>query len=139
MTDKNDDKSHPHSSAFGFLFEGKNNEYDEEYKDYIEGKSLDEIWEQAYGKGDLEERKAMKEARKLRADYGESELNIVQCVMCGSLDVPNVDLDLELKSKNNRLKSVKVRGGQCVQCGEGYSRGQDIRAKEMIEKLLNEM
>ncbi|HWO95346.1 MAG TPA: hypothetical protein VNM45_03190 [Bacillus sp. (in: firmicutes)] len=85
----------------------------------IEGKSIGELWELLLGKEGLE-RKAKYEARKLKPDYGEDELNIYECPMCGSDDVPNVDLDVDLKSKNDRIKSIKVRGSKCSGCGERH-------------------
>jgi uncharacterized OB-fold protein len=68
-----------------------------------------------------------------------SKLNITQCVMCGSLDVPNVELDLALESNNKRIKSVKILGAKCSQCAEEYYRLEDLEAIRVINKALNEL
>ncbi|WFB58697.1 YgiT-type zinc finger protein [Paenibacillus sp. BR1-192] len=105
----------------------------------IEGKSIEELWELLLGKEGLEERKAKYDARKLKPDYGEDELNLYECPMCGSDDVPNVNIDVDLKSKNDRIKSIKVRGGKCSGCGETFydSKVTDLILK--ISKLIDDI
>ncbi|MDR0269851.1 hypothetical protein [Paenibacillus sp.] len=113
--------------------ENRKNRY---YDESLQGKTLDELWIMAYGEKDLEERKAKYEARKLKPDYGEDELNICECPMCGSDDVPNVDIDVDLKSKNNRIKSIKVRGGKCFGCGETFYDSEVTDLLLKISKLI---
>ena len=105
----------------------------------LEGKSSEEIWELLYGKEDLEEQKELYQKRKLKADYGESEANLVECPICGCNDVPNVDLDVNLKSRCKRILSIKIRGVKCSQCGEEYYDSIDIEIIRKITKLLDEL
>lgn len=106
--------------------------------EFLEGKSLEELWELLLGKEGLKERKAKYEARKLKPDYGEDELNLYCCPICGCEDVPNVDIDVDLKSNNDKVKSIKVRGGKCLGCGETFydSKTTDLMLK--ICKLIDE-
>lgn len=127
------------SSPYDFLFEDQNNEYDKEYKDYIDVKTEEELFELAFGREELERQKALRQKRMLKADYGVSELNVLECVMCGSDDVPNVDLDIDLKSRNERLISIKIRGGKCSLCGEEYYNSTDTDVVRKIEVLLEKL
>src|SRR5690606_15294167 len=88
----------------------------------------------AFGKEEVEEMITKYEGRKLLADHDESELNIVQCVFCGSEDVLNVDLDIELHPNVKRVISInfKVRGAKCSSCGETY---YDSATTELIRKI----
>ncbi|CAG7648163.1 hypothetical protein ACFQI7_12990 [Paenibacillus allorhizosphaerae] len=105
----------------------------------LEGKSYEELFEIAFGKKELERQKMLHEKRMLKPDYAKGELNISECVMCGCVEVPNVDIDIELKSKNKRFKSIKTRGGKCGNCSEEYYDMKDMDAIEKIEKLLDEL
>lgn len=61
----------------------------------LETKSLEELIESAFGKDELERQKTLYQKRMLKPDYSESDLNILECVFCGSDDVPNVTFDIE--------------------------------------------
>ncbi|SCW57383.1 YgiT-type zinc finger domain-containing protein [Paenibacillus tianmuensis] len=98
----------------------------------FESKSLEELWELLLGKDGLEVQKAKYEARKLKPDYREGELNLYECPMCGSDDVPNVDIDFDLNMNNDRIKSIKMRGGKCSRCGETF---YDSKVTDLIRKI----
>lgn len=126
-------------TAFDFLFEDKNNEYDEEYKEHIEGKSFEELFVMAFGKKELERQKELLQKRMLKQDYAEGEINLIECPMCGCDDVPNVDIDKILESNNKLVKSIKIRGGRCSKCLEEFYNMDDMKTIRKIEKLLDEL
>ncbi|MBW7453315.1 hypothetical protein ACFOLF_06235 [Paenibacillus sepulcri] len=105
----------------------------------LEGKSLEDLWKIYLGEEELEKEKAKYEARKLKSDYQEEAINLVTCSLCGSDDVPNVLLDIPLKSNNKRLLSVKVYGAQCSNpdCLEQYYDSYALDAIKDIEYWLN--
>ncbi|MEK4476294.1 hypothetical protein NSQ91_23920 [Paenibacillus sp. FSL R7-0048] len=87
----------------------------------LEGKTLEELWVMAYGEGDLEERKVLHQKRKLKSDYGEGEINLTDCPMCGCNEVPNTDISIELKLGGTLLFNVSTcRGAKCAKCNEMY-------------------
>lgn len=105
----------------------------------LKGKSLEELWELLLGKMTLDEQRAKNEARKLKPDYREDAINLYECPICGCDNVPNVELDVALKSNNKRLLSVRVNGAQCnnPSCLESFYDGVDLKAIEDIEFWLN--
>ncbi|SMG52204.1 hypothetical protein [Paenibacillus aquistagni] len=103
-----------------------------------EGKSLQELWELLLGKEGLEERKAKYEARKLKPDYREDAMNILECPMCGCDDVPNVDIDFDLNMNNDKIKSIKVRGAKCSGCGETFYDSKTTNLILKISKLVDD-
>ncbi|MBM7565759.1 hypothetical protein [Paenibacillus sacheonensis] len=94
----------------------------------LEGKSIEELWEMAYGIESLEEQKLKREARKLKADYGEAELNILVCPLCNHDQVINSDVDWEITSGNKKIKSIKVRGAVCLNCSETFVASDGVKA-----------
>lgn len=58
-------------------------------------------------------------------------MKIPQCPMCGCTKVPPVELEVEVHSKE--IKSVKVNGAKCSQCGEEFYSQDTMRAIEEIE------
>lgn len=52
--------------------------------------------------------------------------------MCGSEDVPNVDIDDDLNSKYDKIKSIRVRGARCAECGETF---YDSKVTDLILKI----
>ncbi|AIQ34041.1 hypothetical protein [Paenibacillus sp. FSL R5-0345] len=86
----------------------------------LEGKTLEELWIMAYGEKDLEERKALHQKRKLKSDYGEGEINLTDCLMCGCNEVPNTDISIELKLGGALFIDSTFRGAKCTQCNEMY-------------------
>ncbi|MFM1655781.1 DnaA N-terminal domain-containing protein [Brevibacillus sp. B_LB10_24] len=125
-------------SAYDFLFESENNGFDEEYKDYIDNKELDELWKQAFGTEEYERQKALHEKRKQKDDYNEADLNILECVFCGSDDVPNIQLDIDLQPNVKSIVSinVKIRAAKCSKCGEEYYDSEATELVRKIEKLI---
>ncbi|MGM0714182.1 hypothetical protein [Brevibacillus parabrevis] len=116
----------------------KENESDEVNKEYIDTRELDELWKQAIGIEEYERRKALHEKRKQRADYNKDDLNIPECVFCGSDDVPNVTLDIELQPNINQVISInfKIRAAKCSKCGEEYYDSETTELLSNIEKLI---
>lgn len=108
------------SNAFDFFFDGSNNEYNDEYRDYITTTFNGE---------------------NLKAPYPEdqTESTIKQCVMCGRNGIRTVILDIPIKSPIDSLKSVKIVGAKCTLCGEASVNGRELRAIECIEKSLKEL
>ncbi|MEK4339105.1 YgiT-type zinc finger protein [Brevibacillus sp. FSL L8-0710] len=59
--------------------------------------------------------------------------SIKQCVFCGCTNVPPAELEIYVKSKH--IKSVKVDGFKCSQCGEQFYHSDALKIIEEIEKL----
>lgn len=112
------------SSAFDFLFDQENEEFNESFKDYIDSDTIQPTNDE-----------------KLKVPYpeGQAESTPKHCVMCGSNDIRLGNLDISIKSPIDSLKSLKVVGAICTQCGEEYVNGRELRAIKCIEKLLNEL
>ncbi|WP_433708691.1 hypothetical protein [Paenibacillus illinoisensis] len=112
------------STAYDFLFEAENNEYDEIYKDYIDEqeaallqiKRLEEIWGILYGEIGIEKRKEKYQEHRENNDYGS--INIVECPMCGNNDVPNVDIEVNVKLSGIVFKTISLQEAKCTMCNE---------------------
>ncbi|WP_152394756.1 hypothetical protein [Paenibacillus guangzhouensis] len=104
----------------------------------LEGKSLEELWELLLGKEDLEERKAKYEARKLKPDYREDAMNILECPMCGCDDVPNELLTIPVNMKG--IVSVNVLGAKCSnpECLEEYYNSEDTEVIRQLKELIKQ-
>lgn len=100
-------------------------------------KTLEELWIMAYGEKDLEERKALQQMRRLKPDNADSECNYISCPSCDNEDVPNVDIDFPLETRNNNIRSIRVKGAKCSGCGEEYINVREVRVIEEIIKLLD--
>lgn len=117
-------------SGFDWLFETENEEYNSIFKDYI--KDSDELCKH----NEYEQQKTLHEKRKQKADFTEADLNIPECVFCGSDDVPNVTLDIDLHHNIKQVISinVKIRAAKCSKCGEEY---YDSETTELLRKIKN--
>ncbi|WP_405131380.1 hypothetical protein MHB43_03955 [Paenibacillus sp. FSL H8-0317] len=122
--DQYDQKQARHSTAYDFLFEAENNEYDEIYNDYIDeqeaaplqNKRLEEIWGILYGKVGIEKRKEKFQEHREGNDY--ESINIVECPMCGNNDVPNVHIEVNMELSGIVFKSISLQEAQCTMCNE---------------------
>ncbi|MBE1446092.1 YgiT-type zinc finger protein [Paenibacillus sp. OAS669] len=119
------------------------NEHDKnriESPESFEEKSLEEMFELALGKDELERQKTLHQKRMLKPDYSKSDLNISECVFCGSEDVPNVQINIEMHPNNNNIISfnVKVRAAKCLKCGEEYYDSETTELLRKIEQLLKD-
>lgn len=103
----------------------------------LEAKNLEELFESAFGKDELERQKVLHQKRMLKPDYKESNLNILECVFCGSDDVPNVAVEIELEPNIKSVISVKVniRAAKCSKCGEEYYDSETTELVRKIERL----
>lgn len=61
-------------------------------------------------------------------------MRIKQCVFCGCTNVPPAELEIAVETKH--IKSVKVDGFKCSQCGEQYYNSETLKFIEKIEKIL---
>ncbi|MCR8659311.1 YgiT-type zinc finger protein [Paenibacillus endoradicis] len=118
---------------------GNKDNRDENVPDSFEGKTLEELWAMVYGEKELEERKVLRQRRMLKSDYGEGESNLISCPSCDSDDVPNADIDFPLATRNNKIRSIKIRGAKCSSCGEEYINGREVRAIEKVLELFEEL
>ncbi|KTD83581.1 hypothetical protein [Paenibacillus etheri] len=105
----------------------------------LEGKTLDELWIMAYGEKDLEERKALNLKRKLKPDYGEGEINLTDCLMCGCNEVPNTDMSIELKLGGALFIDSTFRGAKCTQCNEMYFNTPTSDSILKLAKVFDEL
>lgn len=125
-------------SGFDFLFEAENEEYNTIYKDYIDNKDLEELCKQTFGHDEYERQKALHEKRKQKADFREADLNIPECVFCGSDHVPSVTLDIELQPTIHQVISlnVKIRAAKCSTCGEEYYNSETTNLLRKIKNII---
>jgi uncharacterized OB-fold protein len=64
-------------------------------------------------------------------------VEITECVFCGCKEVPTMDLDLDIYS--NIVKSIKVLGAKCSNCGEAYYDSKSIKVAEKIQEFLDDL
>ena len=132
------------STAYDFLFEAENNEYDEIYKDYIDKQEtaplqrVEEIWGILYGKFGIEKRKEKYQEHREGNDY--ESINIVECPMCGNNDVPNVHIEVNVKLSGIVFKSISLQEAKCTVCNELFlsesTAGALIRLSNVFDRLF---
>lgn len=68
-----------------------------------------------------------------------SKTKIQKCEMCGSNEVLDADLEIDLESRDKLLKSIKIQGSKCSQCGEEYLNFRELNAMQEINWLINDL
>ncbi|MFD2334375.1 hypothetical protein ACFSR7_34460 [Cohnella sp. GCM10020058] len=134
--DQKNGPNHSKPTAFEFLFEGRNNEYDEDYKNYIKDKNIDELFELAFGKEEYERQKALYERRMEQPDFHEDGINMFECPMCGCNDVPNKTVTVPVNMHG--IISVNIQGAKCSnpECLEEFYNSKHLEAIREFEILI---
>lgn len=99
-------------------------------------KSFDELFELAFGRKELERQKELLQKRMLKPDYADGLLNVSECVMCGSTEVPNKQLSIPVNV--NRVVSVNIFGAKCSNpnCLEEYYNSEDTEVIRKFKELI---
>ncbi|MBQ4901245.1 hypothetical protein KB559_20590 [Paenibacillus sp. Marseille-P2973] len=96
-------------------------------------RNLPRIWERAREKNEELKAKFIEE----NSIGGKSTITF--CVFCHSNEVLNQFTEISIPNKGERFRSVKLVAKKCDSCGEEYINEREIRAIEIIIKVIDEV